>query len=154
VEAQYIKHYDDLISIHPKKRSWFRHAVQKWVRQTLFYSKLLKYFRRIPFDHDIVADGYTTWIHEKRIGYVSSCIIAFVGLAMLIGPLWILEAVEKDETRLGIITGFIALFFVMVGVATTARVSESLVAAAAYSAVLMVFLQIGDQTNGSSVKDQ
>lgn len=63
---------------------------------------------------------------------------------MLIAPLWILEAVHDPTNQLAIITGFIALFFFVVKVATNAKVFESLAAAAAYSAVLMVFLQLGN----------
>jgi preprotein translocase subunit SecD len=58
-----------------------------------------------------------------------------------VGPLWILAEVSNPMHRLGIITGFIALFFVLVKVATRARIFDALAAAAAYSAVLMVFLQ-------------
>jgi preprotein translocase subunit SecD len=47
---------------------------------------------------------------------------------------------SSPKVKLGIITGFIALFFVLVAVATTARLFDALAAAAAYSAVLMVFL--------------
>lgn len=43
---------------------------------------------------------------------------------------------------MGIITGFIVIFYLLVVVATTAKLFESLAAVAAYSAVLMVFMQI------------
>jgi hypothetical protein len=69
---------------------------------------------------------------------------------MLIGPLWILDEVQEPERQLGVITGFIALFFVLVAVATNAKIFESLAAAAAYSAVLMVFLQMGNNKIGGS----
>jgi hypothetical protein len=62
---------------------------------------------------------------------------------MLIGPLWWLNFVTVQEKRLGIITGFIVVFFALLVVATTAKVADALAAAAAYSAVLMVFLQLG-----------
>ena len=63
---------------------------------------------------------------------------------MLIGPLWILEYITTTSIRLSVITTFIIVFFVMVAVATTARIFDSLAATAAYSAVLTVFLQIGN----------
>jgi hypothetical protein len=83
----------------------------------------------------------TTWPNDKRVEKLSSGVISFAGLAMLIGPLWILAYVHHTAIRLGVISGFIVVFFVVVAVATTARVFETLAAAAAYSAVLMMFLQ-------------
>lgn len=61
---------------------------------------------------------------------------------MLIGPIWALDKVGPNDIRLGIISGFIIVFYILVGIATTAKIFESLAAVAAYSAVLMVFMQI------------
>jgi hypothetical protein len=52
-------------------------------------------------------------------------------------------SVEDSKERPGVIRGFIALFFVPMRVATTAKAPEALAVAAAYSAVLMVFVQTG-----------
>lgn len=60
---------------------------------------------------------------------------------MLVGPLWILSSVSGIPHRLAIITSFIGTFFLLVKIATRARILDALGAAAAYSAVLMVFLQ-------------
>ena len=88
---------------------------------------------------------------------------------MLIGPLWWLQHTTLDgaslASRLGIISGFIILFTVsqpsssnqrrltpeqaVVSVVTVASAFEVLAATAAYSAVLMVFVQIGSNTSGS-----
>lgn len=62
---------------------------------------------------------------------------------MLIMPLWVLNFVDGTVTKLGVITVFIATFFALAALATTAKVFETLAATAAYSAVLMVFLQLG-----------
>lgn len=71
---------------------------------------------------------------------VSSVVISIVGLAMLIGPLWILNAVKPIVYRLAVISSFIVIFFVVLAV-TRSRLYEALAATAAYSAVLVVFLQ-------------
>ena len=92
-------------------------------------------------------EGTTKWHKEKRVERFSSTIIALVGLCMIIGPLWILEFVHHSVFRLAIISGFVVVFFVVVGVATTARIFEVLAAAAAYAAVLMVFMQLSASTN-------
>jgi hypothetical protein len=99
----------------------------------------------------IWPNGRTTWQNDKRVDVVSSGTIAIVGLGMLIVPIWVLNTIDLyyssdpnlSNMRLGIISGFIVVFFVLVGVATTAKVFDALAATAAYSAVLMVFLQFG-----------
>ena len=53
-----------------------------------------------------------------------------VGLCMLIGPLWVLEFVNKPLQRLGVITAFVILFLFLLSVATTVRPIESLAGAA------------------------
>ena len=69
------------------------------------------------------------------------------GLAMLIGPLWWLQQITADESnlqsRLGIITGFIVCFAGILSIVTVAKPFDVLAATAAYSAVLMVFMQLG-----------
>ncbi|KAF2432599.1 hypothetical protein EJ08DRAFT_567086, partial [Tothia fuscella] len=138
-EAAYIEMEDDLIAVHPKEKSWFRHILE-W---TLVFQ--LPIFRRVPHGVDFSKEEESGVVfqHDGRLEKFSSAVIAFIGLGMLIGPLWILNKVQDTESQLGVITGFIALFFVLVAVATNAKIFESLAAAAAYSAVLMVFLQMG-----------
>lgn len=51
----------------------------------------------------------------------------------------------NNTKRLGVITAFILLFTSLLASATVAKPFEVLAATAAYSAVLMVFLQIGNQ---------
>jgi hypothetical protein len=73
---------------------------------------------------------------------VSSVVISLVGLAMLIGPIWALAYLEPIIYRLAVISSFIVIFFVVLAV-TRSRLYEALAATAAYSAVLVVFLQAG-----------
>jgi di/tricarboxylate transporter len=140
-EADFIWKKDDLIPVSPKDRSWFRSVLEKSaLLRTAWFGRFLQ---REPQDIETIGDGQTIWHNEKRVERFSSAVIAIVGLVMLIGPLWILEHLVDLPKKLGVITGFIVLFFVLVGVATAAKVFEALAAAAAYSAVLMVFLQFG-----------
>ncbi|PVH72583.1 hypothetical protein DL98DRAFT_595852 [Cadophora sp. DSE1049] len=67
--------------------------------------------------------------------------MATLGLFMLIIPIWILKYVHEAAIKLGVISVFVALFLVFVSFATVAKPSETLGATAAYTAVLMVFLQ-------------
>lgn len=140
-EKDYITHKDDLIPVQPKIKSRFRYFLESTL---LLNTPVIKdIFDRQPDDFDVIEDGQTKWHNDKRVERFSSIVVALVGLAMLTGPLWILEYLSGSALRLGVITGFIAVFFVLVAVATTARIFDALAAAAAYSAVLMVFLQIG-----------
>lgn len=154
-EAAFINRRHDLIPVLPKKLSWFRKVLERSlvlkipVLRTCFERKC----KDIEDYKDIRGIGHgrpgalkpTTWQNDKRVDYCSSSVIAIVGLGMLIAPLWILEQINHDRpsARLGAITGFIIVFFLLVAVATTARVFDALAATAAYSAVLMVFIQLG-----------
>ena len=76
-----------------------------------------------------------------------TCITIGLGLAMLIAPLWLLQYVYTAEpnlkTRLGVITGFLVAFTLLLSVMVVARPFEVLAATAAYGAVMMVFMQLG-----------
>lgn len=67
---------------------------------------------------------------------------------MLIAPLWILQYIYGEQAdmkaRLEIITGFLIGFTALLSIVTVARPFEVLAATAAYGAVLMVFMQLGD----------
>ena len=139
-ECEFIKHKEDLIQIHPRIRSRFRNFLEFVLLTT---PGIREFFKRIPDDYETIKDGQTIWANDERIERLSMGLIGFIGLAMLIGPLWILEFVDGSLKRLGAITSFITGFFLLVAVATTARIFDVLAATAAYSAVLMVFLQIG-----------
>ena len=61
---------------------------------------------------------------------------------MIVGPLWWLQHLAAQKARLGVITGFLVVFTILLSILTVARPFEVLAAAAAYGAVLMVFMQI------------
>jgi hypothetical protein len=62
-------------------------------------------------------------------------------MLMLIVPLWVLNETNGARTRLAVITTFIVIFLGLIAFTTVVKPFESLAAAAAYSAVLVVFLQ-------------
>jgi hypothetical protein len=97
---------------------------------------------REPWEDDVTLkyEG-TTWQDDQKCEGMTSAVTSFAGLAMLIGPLWILAYVHHTATRLGVISGFIVLFFSILSTVTTASLFQVLGACAAYSAVLTVFLQ-------------
>jgi cell division protein FtsX len=76
------------------------------------------------------------------LGRVSTFIVSVVGLGMLIGPVWALAYLEPIAYWLAVISIFMTLFLIVVALSSS-RLIESLAATAAYSAVLVVFLQAG-----------
>lgn len=148
LETAFVDHHDDLIAVQPKTRSWFRNVLERTL--VLRTPGIRALFERKPEEYRTINTNIPTiWQNDRRIEHLSSAIIAVVGLGMLIGPLWLLGTVNDQgwRTRLGIIAGFVVFFFVLVAVATTARVFDALASAAAYSAVLMVFMQLGMPIN-------
>lgn len=142
LESAFIEHHDDLITVQPKTRSWFRNVLERSL--ILKFPIIRSLFERQPEEIKAInTNTQTVWQNDGRVETLSGTIVALVGLGMLLGPLWVLQVFRASPgtVRLGIITGFISLFFVLVAVATTARIFDALAAAAAYSAVLMVFLQ-------------
>lgn len=90
----------------------------------------------------------TTKFHkDSPVDKVVTCITVMLGLVMLIVPLWILQHIAAQrpnlEARLGVITGFLILFTILLSIFTVAKLFEVLAATAAYGAVLMVFMQLG-----------
>jgi len=143
-EAVFMTKDDDLIGLKPKSRSCFRYILEYTFLRIPGVRNL---FTRNPMDEEVILKNdklenkKTRWQDDKKVEGLSSWLVALIGLGMLLGPLWILASVNEPKRRLGIITAFIALFFGLVKVATRARIFDALAAAAAYSAVLMVFLQ-------------
>ncbi|ORY00305.1 hypothetical protein BCR34DRAFT_575896 [Clohesyomyces aquaticus] len=139
-EAAYIKHPYDLAAIVPKPTTPLRQFLE---RSTRF--RRLGLWKKITPRHVTAHFPYPEALHygsDARIDRFVAATITLLGLAMLIAPLWILANVNGVSKRLGVITGFVVLFVALIGFTTVARPFESLAAAAAYSAVLVVFLQI------------
>lgn len=87
----------------------------------------------------------TIYSKESRIKRFITCATIVVGLAMLIGPLWLLQYNSKrgQSVRLVIISSFLIGFALLLSVVTVTKPFEVLSATAAYAAVLMVFMQLG-----------
>ncbi|SPO07123.1 uncharacterized protein DNG_09817 [Cephalotrichum gorgonifer] len=85
----------------------------------------------------------TVYFSNARFEAFVTALVISAGLGLLLGPMWWLQFVRNPVYRLGVITGFVLLFTGLLASATVARPFEVLAATAAYSAVLMVFLQIG-----------
>jgi len=63
---------------------------------------------------------------------LSNTLLVLLGIAFLVGPMWILHFLQDETKRLAIITAFIVLCAMLIGVATTAHPLEMLVVTAGY----------------------
>ena len=75
-------------------------------------------------------DTNRKYFSDKRVDRCVYVLIVILGLLMLIGPLWWLSFELDSSRRLGIITGFIVLFTLLMGGATNARPFEAMAATA------------------------
>ncbi|KAI0548392.1 hypothetical protein F4679DRAFT_322579 [Xylaria curta] len=140
-ETEFIQHRDDLISISTPK-STLRHWFEDRVIKLAFIRDL---FRRKSsqlgaYDHTSI---YT--FSDDAVNTFGSLAVFVAALVMLITPLWILQSLEKLQTKLAVITVFVIAFVAFLAVTTPGRAFERLAATAGYSAVLVVFLQLGPQ---------
>ncbi|KAK1856912.1 hypothetical protein CCHR01_00474 [Colletotrichum chrysophilum] len=71
--------------------------------------------------------------------------IYVVALVMLVGPLWLLAALDKEWHKLISISLLLLVFLTVMNWGIVARPFEVLAATAGYSAVLVVFLQMGSE---------
>jgi hypothetical protein len=73
---------------------------------------------------------------------IANTAIVLGGLIMLLAPLWWLEYVSSSVVRLKIISGFVCGFAGVMTCATVNRPFEAVASVAAYTRVLLVFMQI------------
>lgn len=134
-ESSFINHTDDLIAVQSKQKS----PVRLFLERSSYFR--INYFKSVPSD-PLIVEPENYWTNDQHMERFAGMLIGSVGVLMLIAPLWVLNFVSGPVTKLGVITAFIITFFVTAALATTANVSETLAATAAYSAVLVVFLQL------------
>ncbi|KAK7954530.1 hypothetical protein PG988_015224 [Apiospora saccharicola] len=94
-------------------------------------------------DHRRRDGDSTIYGQDEQIDAVVAIALFLTATVMLITPLWILAVTQSMFARLGIITCFNVLLLAVLTSATLAKPFEILAVAAGYSAVLVVFLQIG-----------
>ena len=91
----------------------------------------------------------TVYSKDSLVDRIVTFITMFLGLGMLIGPLWWLQNLSESKKRLEVITGFLFVFTVLLSILTVAKPFEVLAATAAYGALLMVFMQLGSNTSSA-----
>jgi uncharacterized membrane protein len=141
-EAEFATHKSDLISINSRSSAplgqWLE-ACRKLHLWRIFRAK------EVPDLH--ITSPATVYSSNQKFDGLTTASIIFMGLVMLLAPMWWLEYVSESENRLKIITGFICVFIVIMSTATIHRPFEVVASTAAYAAVLMVFMQIDGKDN-------
>ncbi|KAF2631335.1 hypothetical protein BU25DRAFT_407849 [Macroventuria anomochaeta] len=137
-EVKYIENRFDLVQLVPKPRTHLRRLLEK---STRFRLSRIWASRDPPLPLHSAHVENLHYSSDTRIDNFFGLTVIVLGMLMLIAPLWALAVTAGTMRRLGVITGFIVLFLGLIACTTTARPFETLAAAAAYSAVLVVFLQ-------------
>lgn len=99
-----------------------------------FHKLLGRHFVR-PSDHSAGLYNYS----DRTITKLSSLVATVVSSVLPIAGVIVVYFVENTLARIGIIAGMTALFSLCLALLTAARKSEIFAAAAAFSAVLVVF---------------
>ncbi|KAI1135031.1 hypothetical protein F5Y05DRAFT_396329 [Hypoxylon sp. FL0543] len=141
-ETSFIKHRDDLVS-GCKEKSLLRMIFED---QIVLRSKtFLGLFKKEPPPTMSLHDQSKTYqFSDQDIDAFGSVAIFIAALMMLIAPLWILQALVDIHAKLAVITVFIVACLFFLSFAIVGKPFERLAATAGYSAVLVVFLQLGD----------
>jgi hypothetical protein len=109
----------------------------------LYHNKVLRRLLGLGKRSDRVDHPSTAYASERGMETAISMLSLFVDLTMLFASVWWLNFVDANNVRLGIITGSVFLFTMWCWLAAGNRPFEILAAVAGYTAVLMIFRQLG-----------
>jgi hypothetical protein len=144
-ESSFIEETHDLISINHRTRA----PLGRWLESFRSLHRLRPFRTTPPFPESCVASSPSiTYSSNAMFDRLTNISIVFGGLIMLLAPLWWLEYVSSSVTKLKIVSGFVCGFVGVMMCAVSNRPFEVVASAAAYTAVLMVFMQI-DGKGGS-----
>ncbi|PSN59502.1 hypothetical protein BS50DRAFT_229186 [Corynespora cassiicola Philippines] len=137
-ETTFIRdHKSDLVSINSRVRP----PVGQWLEARRLLHNW-SFFRKKYISGLHIKSSSTSYSNNDRFDMVTNMSIIFLGLAMLLAPLWLLEQAASSSGKLKTITVFIVVFVIMGALGTVNKPFEVVAATAAYAAVLMVFMQI------------
>jgi len=137
-EQGYVRKAGDVVALVARVKSPLRLLLEK------FSSVLTCSLFRAKKRKDQIQSPTTSYYSNTKFDAFVTTVLIFSGILLLLGPMWTLQYMTNNTKRLGVITAFILLFTSLLASATVAKPFEVLAATAAYSAVLMVFLQIGN----------
>ncbi|KAK8103547.1 uncharacterized protein PG998_010580 [Apiospora kogelbergensis] len=129
-ERKYLEQKNDLISITEKDKMPLRQFIDR--------SRRLRTLRiwQQPNSDSIASsarerDQDVSYYSDQRIDSFTSLTIVLIGIAMLLTPIWILQALQAPTTKLVVITIFILAFLITLSYAMVTKPFEALGATAA-----------------------
>jgi len=117
----------DLICVVPKDKPPLRRIID-----SSLFLRTLKLWedkrRNVPEDPGLADVSYYS---EKRMDRFVTAAIVILGMAMLVAPLWVLQALGDLKKKLVVITVFVLVFLLVVSFTMVAKPFEALAATAA-----------------------
>lgn len=120
-------HKNDLVPIIQESKS----LIRDWFETHVIFRIHGFWRQKPPEDIELGEMEARKYINNAYVEVVTAVCILVAGTLLLIVPLWILPVLETQNSKLGIITGFIVAFLLVMWLATTARHLERLGATAA-----------------------
>lgn len=155
-DEKYINHKEDIITLKPgRENAWLDAMVERGLRK--FASPTICYLFCSP-ETRAKADQHTILYSKSRIDALVTTIITLMILFLLIIPIYVLwhlasqlesGKASASAVTIGVLLVFTLIFSAVLSLFTRARRHEILGAAAAYCAVLVVFISNVGQ-NGPS----
>jgi len=105
-EENYIER-DDVISIVHHDST----PLRKFLEKHVIYRTHFLWKRKPPSQLSPQEKEFVQYTAEDRVNRAVSITVAVVGFLMLIAPLWVLNAVSGRKSQLGVICGFVLVFF-------------------------------------------
>ncbi len=123
----YLDHDGDLVCVTPKdEKTPLRRLLDSSLRL-----RTLVFWRHKEGDIPSYDAGEVAYYSDQRINRFLSGIITVIGVAMLITPIWILQAIERLQMKLVVITIFLFVFLIVLSFAMVTKPFEALGATAA-----------------------
>ena len=124
-EQKYLDHENDLIAIAPKDKPALRRVID-----SSYKLRTLSIWRYRDKDVPSYDSGNLRYYSDRRMDQFSTAVTIAIGGAMLLSPIWVLQATTKFQSKLVVITVFISVFLVVMSSTMTKRPFEALAATA------------------------
>lgn len=124
-ERQYLEHGDDLVSLAAQEKTPLRRAIDNSQRL-----RTLPLWRQMRGDDQGEPQNVAYFSNRRLDGFASGAIVV-LGVAMLLTPLWVLQALEAPTSKLIVITVFVLVFLLTMSFTMAAKPFEALGATAA-----------------------
>ncbi|KAF2236189.1 hypothetical protein EV356DRAFT_498626 [Viridothelium virens] len=156
-EAAWVRCREDLVTLrHRREHAWLDSGIEhllKFLQQRMGAKEIIEYLFRSP-ETKQKCQGPGVYYDHERINNFASGIIIFAILTLLVVPIYVLYHLvadigtsRSDAICIGVLLVFTLAFSAILSLFTRARRHEILGSAAAYCAVLVVFLgNVGHNT--------